>query len=102
MKMAVCWFVAPCSLEEVYRRFGAIALMMEAANTSETLENFYQTVRHNNPEDSHLQTLRRENMKYQIIERSTKPTVFYWKGCAAYTALFCVWWRECYVISQHV
>jgi hypothetical protein len=29
--------------------------MLEAANTSETLVNFYQTAWHNNPEDSHLQ-----------------------------------------------
>jgi hypothetical protein len=28
--------------------------MMEAARTSETLENFYQTTRYYNPEDSHL------------------------------------------------
>jgi hypothetical protein len=32
----------------------AIALMMEAARTSETLVNFYQTTRRYNPEDSHL------------------------------------------------
>jgi hypothetical protein len=29
--------------------------MMEAASTSETLVNFYQTTRRYNPEDSHLQ-----------------------------------------------
>jgi hypothetical protein len=29
------------------------ALMMEAARTSETLVNFYQTTRRYNPEDSH-------------------------------------------------
>jgi hypothetical protein len=29
---------------------------MEAARTSETLVNFYQTTRHYNPEDSHLLT----------------------------------------------
>jgi hypothetical protein len=28
--------------------------MMEAARTSETSVNFYQTTRRNNPEDSHL------------------------------------------------
>jgi hypothetical protein len=31
-----------------------IALMMEAARTSETSVNFYQTTRRYNPEDSHL------------------------------------------------
>jgi hypothetical protein len=39
--MAVFWIVA-------------IALMMEAASTSETSVNFYQTTRRYNPEDSHL------------------------------------------------
>jgi hypothetical protein len=33
-----------------------IALMMEAARTSETLVNFYQTTRYYNPEDSNLET----------------------------------------------
>jgi hypothetical protein len=32
-----------------------IALMMEAASTSETSVNFYLTTRRNNPEDSHFQ-----------------------------------------------
>jgi hypothetical protein len=52
MKMAVFWVVAPCSLVEVI--IAIIALMMEAARTSETLVNFYQTTRRYNPEDSHL------------------------------------------------
>jgi hypothetical protein len=34
----------------------AIALMMEAASTSETSANFFQATRRNNLEDSHLQT----------------------------------------------
>jgi hypothetical protein len=42
MNMAIFWFVA------------IIALMMEAARTSETLVNFCQTTRRYNPEDSHL------------------------------------------------
>jgi hypothetical protein len=43
--------------------FWAIALMMEAARTSETLVNFYQTTRRFNPEDSNLHTHRHENLK---------------------------------------
>jgi hypothetical protein len=39
------------------------ALMMEAASTFETSANFYQTTRRNIPEDSHLHTRRRENLK---------------------------------------
>jgi hypothetical protein len=42
--MAVFWVVAI-----------TIALMMEAARTSETLVNLYQTTWRYNPEDSHLQ-----------------------------------------------
>jgi hypothetical protein len=48
MKMAVFWVVA---------------VMLEAARTSETLVNIYQTTRRYNPEDSHLRTHRRENLK---------------------------------------
>jgi hypothetical protein len=36
---------------------------MEEARTSETMVNFFQTTRHNNPEDSHLHARRRENLK---------------------------------------
>jgi hypothetical protein len=36
---------------------------MEAARTSETLVNLYQTTRCYNPEDSHLHTHRRENLE---------------------------------------
>jgi hypothetical protein len=76
MKMAVFWVLAPCSLAEIYRRFrgawlpassGLIALMIEAVNTSETSVNFYQTTRRNNPEDSHLHTQRRENLKSHLL-----------------------------------
>jgi hypothetical protein len=40
---------------------------MEAARTSETLVNFYQTTRRCNPEDSHLHTHRRENLKSYVL-----------------------------------
>jgi hypothetical protein len=36
---------------------------VEAANTSETSVNFYQTTRRNNPEDSHFHIRRRENLE---------------------------------------
>jgi hypothetical protein len=40
---------------------------MEAARTSETLVNFYQTTRRYNPEDSHLRTHRRENLESYLV-----------------------------------
>jgi hypothetical protein len=43
-----------------------IALMMAATNTSETSLNVYQTTRHDIPEDIHLHTRRRENLKSHL------------------------------------
>jgi hypothetical protein len=45
------------------RRVGRIFLMMEAVSTSETPVNFYETTQRNIPEDSHLHTRCRENLK---------------------------------------
>jgi hypothetical protein len=56
IKITVFWVVA------------IIALMTEAARTSETLVNFYQTTRRYNPEDSHLRIHRRENLKSYLID----------------------------------
>jgi hypothetical protein len=47
----------------VLARCGLVALMMKAASTSETSVNFQQTIRRKNPEDNHLDTSHRENLK---------------------------------------
>jgi hypothetical protein len=67
MKVAVFWVVLLCIQVKVYQQsFRATALMMEAANTSETSVNFYQTTQRNNPEDSHLHTFCYENLKSHL------------------------------------
>jgi hypothetical protein len=45
-----------------------IALMIEAAMTSETLVNFYQTTRRYNPEDSYLPTSARQSIEPSRFE----------------------------------
>jgi hypothetical protein len=42
--------------------------MMEAASTSETSVNFYQTTRRNIPEDSHLHIRRSEKLKSHDVD----------------------------------
>jgi hypothetical protein len=95
ISIAIFWIAAPCSLAEVYRRIrGAcalIALMMEAARTSETSVNFYQTARRNNPEDSCLHTRRRENLKSHNVN-CLYDSVFSRLHCVCVCA--CVWERE--------
>jgi hypothetical protein len=56
MKMTVSWDVM----------IRAIALMMEAVNTSETSVNFCQTTRRNIPENSQIHIRRREDLKSQV------------------------------------
>jgi hypothetical protein len=66
--MPVFWDIAPslqmfqrCLLPRII-----IALMMEAASTSETSIDFYQILRRNIPEES-LHTRRRENLKSHLV-----------------------------------
>jgi hypothetical protein len=42
-------------------------MMMEAANTSETLVNFCDTTRRYNPEDRYLHTRLRDNLKFRKL-----------------------------------
>jgi hypothetical protein len=51
--------------------------LMEAVSTSETSVNFYQTTRHDIPEDSHLHTHRREDLKSQLIDCFYYPIIVY-------------------------
>jgi hypothetical protein len=44
-----------------------IALLLEAASTSETSVNFYETTRRYIPEDSHIPTRRHENLKFHLL-----------------------------------
>jgi hypothetical protein len=69
MKMAAFWDVALCSVVDIYRLLEELTasftrvLIMEAVNSSESPVNIHQTTWCNIPEDSHLHTLRRENLK---------------------------------------
>jgi hypothetical protein len=66
MKTAIFQVVVPYGLVEVYRRIRDACYLRhqgDNASTSETSENFYQTIRRNNPEDSCLHTRHRENFK---------------------------------------
>jgi hypothetical protein len=60
-----------------------IALMMEAASSSETSVNFYRTTRCYNPEDSHIHARRRENLKSYVIHIDAQhrtPVTFTWSN----------------------
>jgi hypothetical protein len=46
--------------------FWIVALMMEAASTSETFADFYQTTRRNNSEDSNLYTCCSDNLTVHL------------------------------------
>jgi hypothetical protein len=55
-----------------------MALIMEAASTSETSVNFYQTTWLNNPEDSHFHTHCHENLNvhYHIFDQNQSHSFF--------------------------
>jgi hypothetical protein len=54
--MAVFWVVAPCSLVEVYQRFRGPCCLHHQGDESSVKRRY-------NPEDNHLRTHRRENLK---------------------------------------
>jgi hypothetical protein len=61
MKIAVFWVVAPCSLVEVYQRFRGPCCLHHPGDRPD--DGGSKTTRRYNPEDSHLRTHRRENLK---------------------------------------
>jgi hypothetical protein len=74
MNMTVFWDAAPCNLvdidvSELYTAsiIRTITLMIEAIKTSETYDNFYETISRNITEDSHLRARRRENLKFHYL-----------------------------------
>jgi hypothetical protein len=67
--------------------------MMEAARTSETLVNFYQTTRRYNPEDSHLRTYRRENLKSYLMK---------FKGQFNVSLFVCSLFNDAFSVSQTI
>jgi hypothetical protein len=56
--------------------FWVFILLMDAARTFETLVNFWQTTQHYNPEDSHLHTHCRENLKSCLKYIEAEKTFF--------------------------
>jgi hypothetical protein len=58
--MAVFWDVTPCSLVDIERCF------------SETSVSIYQATQRNIPEDNHVHTRRRENLKSQLYVKFIK------------------------------
>jgi hypothetical protein len=90
--MAVLWVVAACSLIEGYQRFRGDWL--EAASTSETSVNIYQTAQCNKPEDSHFPTRRHKNLKFCLIF----GYVFFWvhKNWENCCDLFCSFYQKNY------
>jgi hypothetical protein len=75
LDIKVTWFAeeysllvrAPCRLLEVYGRFRAIAMELEAVLTSETSVYFYQTTRRCIQEGYRLHTRRHENLKSNFV-----------------------------------
>jgi stress response protein YsnF len=88
MKMAVFWVVAGVyrykfTIFTEVRNASVIDLMVEAVQTSETSVNLYQSAWHCNPEDSHLHTHRRENLKSNKAKKQLiRVSVF--KECMMY------------------
>jgi hypothetical protein len=65
--MAVFWVVVLLSVEDVYQCFRGTCCLCHQGD--EPLVNFYQTTQCYNPEDSHLHTCRRENLRSYCVNQ---------------------------------
>jgi hypothetical protein len=70
--------VVLCSLVEVYQRFRGPCCLHHQGD--EFTVNFFQTTQHYNPEDSHLRTYCRENLKsyrrlYVVMDKDKEMRV---------------------------
>jgi hypothetical protein len=83
----------PRARNRFFARGLLIAPMMAAASTSGTWVNFYQTTRRNNPEESHLHTRHRENLKSHEV-RTLLEVSFGWWGLWPMFLMMC----PCYVM----
>jgi hypothetical protein len=82
--------------------------MMEAASTSETSVNFYQTTRHYNPEDSHLRVFSYfynsqtvpdpVTFPYKTSKKSTKNRAV----CVNYNIVGCCTVVSFFLLSPHL
>jgi hypothetical protein len=70
-----------------------IAFMVAAVSTSEMSVNIYQTTRPNIPEDSHLHSRRRENLKSHSILCSSNAVLEFLVGLTVelFRNDFCAW-----------
>jgi hypothetical protein len=69
--------------------------MMAAASTSETSANFHQTTQHNIPEDSHIHSRRRENLKSH-----PQGVIFSHLVVSGEDPFFVTWFLESLVVSS--
>jgi hypothetical protein len=114
MKMVIFWVIAPCSLEEVHRRFrgvchlhhqgssSIIAPMIEAARTSETSVNFYHTIRRNNSDRNAVfrdlsMHCERVGLFYFKIKQEHKTFVL--EKCFLLKEIFSNWNKHIYLFS---
>jgi hypothetical protein len=73
-------------METGWTRLCLIALMMEAAGTSGTSGNLYQSTQHNNPEVSHLRSNGPENPKSHLRD----PRTISWSCDGSLTLTACL------------